>query len=268
DRWTAQSDQAPFYRNPQAIAKTLLVAVSWPERGNVLFPDGKFDWDQVEQALDKEQWEDIGGDPSWGSFDVVITDPARSNSGQLALSLWSQSKVGGRSLTPSHLGTSEISDLFSLVKRSVYQPPRSTDILLQEFITRGPNEADIAFVYESIALHRWQQSSLTQSNPYQVYYLEPTIETVATAAIVTRNVNQSTADAAQQFLNFLAEPEQQSVFVQFGFRSANSNVDIQSVVNSPWLQSIPGVSASPPPASPTPEQTTLAEVIRLWQRAQ
>ena len=30
--------------------------------------------------------------------------------------------------------------LVALIKNSVYQPPRSTNILLQEFITRGAND--------------------------------------------------------------------------------------------------------------------------------
>lgn len=74
---------------------------------------------------------------------------------------------------------------------AVYQPPRSTDILLQEFIARGPNDADVAMVYESIALHRWQQSAQGQRESYQIYYLNPTIETVATGAIVSRGAEQN-----------------------------------------------------------------------------
>jgi hypothetical protein len=81
------------------------------------------------------------------------------------------------------LGNPQVQALFGLVKRSVYQPPRSTDILLQEFITRGPNDADIGMVYESIALHRWDQSNRIQGRPYEILYLNPTIETVSTAAI-------------------------------------------------------------------------------------
>ncbi|WAN69895.1 hypothetical protein BJP36_38035 [Moorena producens JHB] len=37
---------------------------------------------------------------------------------------------------------------------SVYQPPYSTDILLQEFIAYGSHDPDVATVYQSIALHR------------------------------------------------------------------------------------------------------------------
>ena len=268
DRWSAQSNQPAFHGTPQAIAKTILVGVVWPERGDILFPTGDFDWAKIEDALEKSQWQAIGGKSEWGSFDLLMTDPTRSNSGQLALSLWSQAKIGSATLASSQLNTSDIPTLFGLVKRSVYQPPRSTDILLQEFITRGPNDADIALVYESIALHRWDQSAVTQNRPYQVYYLDPTIETISTAAVVTRDINRSTSEAAQTFVDFLTAPDQQSVFVEFGFRPADASIDLNAVPNSPWAKTIPGASVAPPTASPNPDQTTFSEIIRLWQRAQ
>lgn len=267
DRWTSQDGSAAFDGEPQAIAKTMLVAVAWTERGDALFPNGEFQWERIESALNQGNWDSLGN-ASWGSFDLIITDPTRSNSGQLALSLWSQSKLGSRSLTPAQLNQSTIQDLVDLVKRSVYQPPRSTDILLQEFIARGPNDADIAFVYESIALHRWEQSSASQANPYQVYYLDPTIETVSTAAIATRDVDRRTKEAAQTFLDFLAQPQQQETFVQFGFRPADAEIDLAAVPDSPWAQNIPGASVNPPfTTAATPDQQTLSEIIRLWQRA-
>ncbi|MGQ9871443.1 MAG: hypothetical protein ACUVQO_11690 [Leptodesmis sp.] len=98
------------------------MAISWPERGKALFPDGQFRWERVEQAMQASSWGAIGGSPSWGSFDFLTTDPTRSNSGQLTLTLWIQSKVNGN-LNTSDLSSPTIKDLSSLIKRSVYQPP-------------------------------------------------------------------------------------------------------------------------------------------------
>ncbi|MEB3338324.1 MAG: substrate-binding domain-containing protein, partial [Leptolyngbyaceae bacterium] len=181
---------------------------------------------------------------------------------------WAQSKLGGTAPNAGSLNNPSISPLVSLIKRSVYQPPRSTDILLQEFITRGPNDADVATVYESIALYRWQQSSKTQSKPYQIYYLNPTIETTSTAAIVRREVDAGTAKAAKQFLDFLTQPAQQSVFVQHGFRPIVNSVDLKTVPNSPWSQNIPGADINPTGQTTTPPSNeVLNEINRLWERA-
>ncbi|ESA34406.1 abc transporter substrate-binding protein [Leptolyngbya sp. Heron Island J] len=266
-RWQAQYGDEPFYETPQPIAKTMLVAVSWPERAKALFPDGEFQWQRLEDAMAGSNWDKIGGNAAWGSFDFVTTDPTRSNSGQLTMSLWSQSEANSNSLNTGDFSKNNVQTLFGLVKRSVYQPPRSTDILLQEFITRGPNDADIATVYESIALHRWEQSSATQGQPYQILYLDPTIETISTAAIVRRDVSDGEAKAARAFIDFLVEPEQQAVFVQHGFRPMNAQVDINSVPNSPWSQNIPGAMTEPTGRVNTPpNRSVVEEVIRQWQR--
>lgn len=209
-------------------------------------------------------WEKLGGQPNWGSFDFVMTDPTRSNSGQVTLSLWADSKSGSQGVN-----NPEFSNLVETIKRSVYQPPRSTDILLQEFISRGPNDADVATVYESIALNRWEQSRTTQGKPYQIYYLNPTVETVSTAAIVQREVSSAMAKAGAEFIDFLTQPEQQQVFVQYGFRPVNPRVQLESVPNSPWSQNIPGAQVDPKiTALPAPEQSEIGEIQRLWQRTQ
>jgi ABC-type Fe3+ transport system substrate-binding protein len=245
-----------------------LVAIAWPDRGKVLFPDGKFSWQRLEQAMQAESWAKLGGPTAWGSFDFVLTDPARSNSGQLTLSLWAQSELGRNTLDSASLNSPTAQSLIRLVKRSVYEPPRSTDILLREFITRGPNDADVAISYESIALHRWAQSAKTQGKPYQIYYLDRTIEATPTAVIVRRDVDGGTASAARQFLDFLTQPQQQAILAQYGLRPVNPKVDLSTLANSPWKQNIPGaqVKLNNQVLQP-PERQILTEVIRQWERA-
>ncbi|PSF38917.1 ABC transporter substrate-binding protein [Aphanothece hegewaldii CCALA 016] len=258
-RWQNQND--PFYEKPESIAKTFLVGIAWPERGKILFPDGQFAWNKLEKAMIAGNWQKIGGQNNWGSFDFLITDPTRSNSGQTTLFLWVQS-LG------KPLNDPQIQELFRTIKNSVYLPPRSTDILLQEFITRGSNDVDVATVYESIALYRWQQSQINQGKPYQIYYLSPTIETVATAAIVRRDVGGKEAKAAQKFIEFLREPEQQKIFIKYGFRPVINGIDLQTVPNSPWTQNIPGSELNPPVNTvQVPNSQTIGEIQRLWNRA-
>jgi Bacterial extracellular solute-binding protein len=266
DRFRTQNNSEAFYDAPKPIAKTMLVAVAWSDRGKVLFPDGKFQWSQIERAMQAGKWSALGGQSQWGSFDFVATDPTRSNSGQLTLALWAQSKAGG-TLNAANLNQPAIADLFGLVKRSIYEPARSTDILLQEFIARGPNDADVATTYESLALNRWQQSATSQGKAYQIYYLNPTIETVSTAAIARKDVDDSTAGVARQFLEFATQPNQQQIFVQYGFRPIAS-IDLKSVPNSPWSQNIPGVETNPTSQIiPAPNPEILNEVKRNWERA-
>lgn len=262
NRWQAQNNSKAFVQPPTAIAKTLLVGIAWQERGETLFPDGKFNWSKITQAMEQKSWSNIGGKADWGSFDFVMTNPTRSNSGQLTLDLWLRSQNYS-------FNSPSATSLVSLIKRSVYQPPRSTDILLQEFITRGANDGDIAMVYESIALYRWSQAKTTQGQAYRIYYPNPTIETVATAAIVQQNTSQHTTKAANKFLEYLTQPEQQAVLIKYGFRPVTSGIDLSSVPNSPWAENIPGsMSNLTISTQKTPLESEIAEIQRLWSRSQ
>lgn len=263
----AQGETKIFYNTPKALAKTLLVAIAWEERGRVLFPDNKFNWQTLENALITRNWDKLGGKKEWGSFDFITTDPTRSNSGQLTLSLWAKSELNQNNLTVNDINNPEINKLFQLIKKSVYQPPRSTDILLQEFIARGVNDADVGTVYESIALYRWEEAKQSQSQGYQIYYPNPTIETTIMGAIVQKNVSNSEAKSAQKFLDFLTEDEQQIIFANYGFRPVN-NLELKSLVNSPWNQNISGVEINPSvniKSSPNPE--VINEIQKVWYRS-
>ncbi|MEL7407620.1 MAG: substrate-binding domain-containing protein, partial [Cyanobacteria bacterium J06558_2] len=235
NQYLTKYSREAFSEEPTAIVKTLLVAIAWQERGKILFPGDRFDWEKIEQAMQQGSWSKIAAKADWGSFDFVMTNPNRSNSGQLALDLWLKSQ--NLALT-----SPEAASLVSLIKKSVYQPSRSTDILLQEFISRGANEGDIAIIYESIALNRWSQAQISQGEPYRIYYPQPTIETVITAAIVQQNISPNLAKAAQKFIDYLTQLEQQQVFVEYGFRPVISGLDLQAVESSPWAENIPGAA--------------------------
>ncbi|MEM7592033.1 MAG: substrate-binding domain-containing protein [Cyanobacteria bacterium P01_A01_bin.83] len=259
-RYSAQNNQKAFINPPQAIAKTVLVGVAWQERGQALFPDGQFSWSRIKQAMKQRNWSSIAAQEDWGSFDFVISDPTRSNSGQLALHLWLKS-------SGLALSSPEAESLVTLIKQSVYQPSRSTDILLQEFISRGANDGDLAIVYESIALYRWSQAKTTQGQPYRIYYPDNTVETIATAGIVKQNISKNTATTASKFVEYLTQPEQQKVFVKYGFRPVLTKLDISSVLNSPWSQNIPGAKLNLPKITPkSPNASEIGEIQRLWSR--
>ncbi|AUC60308.1 hypothetical protein AA637_03650 [Cyanobacterium sp. HL-69] len=264
-RLRAIGQEKPFYNNPQPIAKTLLVAIAWQERGNILFPNNQFNWQQLEQALISKNWQDIGGNSNWGSFDLLMTDPTRSNSGQLTLNLWAENKLNQNTLAINNLANNEVEQLFSLLKNSVYQPPRSTDILLQEFIVRGENDADVGLVYESIALYRWSQTN--QNKVYQIYYPNPTTETFSTAVILNNNLSQGEQQSAEKFIDYLLADNQQITLAKYGFRPINNNINLTTINDTPWSNNILGMEINPPveiKSSPSPE--IINEIQKVWLR--
>lgn len=224
--------------DPQPIARTVLVAVSWPERAAVLFGTGPFRWGALKKALEQSNWASLGGQESWGRFNLRATDPARSNSGQLAMLLWLRSQGRDQAI--------------GLWRRALYQPPRSTDILLREFIATGPNDGDVAFVYESIALSRMDEARQRQGAAYTILAPDPSYETVLEAAVLEGKADGRIADGTT-FIRFLRSDPQQQLLMDWGFRSH----DGRRPQNAQTVQVLP-----------SPDQTERDKGLRLWTSAQ
>ncbi|MCT0224774.1 substrate-binding domain-containing protein [Synechococcus sp. CS-1328] len=232
----ARGEGPAFRGSPQPIARTLLVAVAWPERAQRLFPDGRFSWERLRAAARAGRWQAIGGPPAWGSIDLRMTDPLRSNSGQLSLALWARDQPG--------------SEAVALLKRAVYRPARSTDILLSEFVSGGPNQGDLAFVYEAPALQRQGEAEGRWPGGYRMLIPDPTMETVL-AAGVRRGEGQGREADGSRFVAFLLGAEGRAVLNRHGFRDAAGQG------GSPAGDR---VRRLPPPA---PE--ALEDLLRQWQ---
>lgn len=233
-----QGGSRPFLQPPSPIASTLLVAVAWPERAGKLFPDGRFDLARLRRAAEAGRWSAIGGPEAWGSFDLRTTDPMRSNSGQLTLALWCRDQPGA--------------DCAAALRRAVYRPGRSTDILLREFISAGPNDGDVAMVYESSALARQGEAQRQGSGGYVLLAPDPTFETVLAAAVLGGEGVGSEADG-QRFVTFLLGEKGQAVLGRGGFRRPDGRGG-SSLGN--------GVERLPPPP-----RKDLEELLRRWQQA-
>lgn len=235
---SAQGDDQPFQTPPRPIARTLLLAVAWPQRSAVLFRNGRFSWPELRRAAAAGQWAALGGPAPWGSFDLRITDPLRSNSGQLVLALWSRDQPGQATVTA--------------LKRAVFRPARSTDILLREFISGGPNDGDVALVYESTALLRRDEATRRWPGGYRLLAPDPTIEMVLAAAVL-RGEAQGSGSAAERFVRFLGGSEGQAVLRGAGFRGPNGEGGSADA---------DGVRRLPSPSRPE-----LDELLRQWQQA-
>ncbi len=234
----AQGDPRPFLEPPRPIARTVLVAVVWPERAERLFPGGRFSWAALRRAAAAGQWSALGAPAEWGSFDLRTTDPLRSNSGQLVLALWSRDQPGQPSVAE--------------LKRAVYRPARSTDILLREFISAGPNDGDVALVYESTALLRAAEAEQRRPGGYRLLVPDPTIE-MTLAAAVLRGEGVGGGAEGRRFVAFLTGPEGQAVLQESGFRAPDGS----------------GGSAEGDRVRrlPSPGRADVEDLLRQWQQA-
>ena len=234
----AQGQPEPLMSPPTAVARTLLVAVAWPERAATLFSDGHFAWPRLHQAVRTGRWQALGAPQSWGAFKLRLSDPLRSNSAQLVLDLWSRPP-------------SDDAD-FRGLRRAVYRPARSTDLLLREFISGGPNEGDLAFVYEAGALRRAEQARRRWPGGYRLLVSNPSIAMRLAAAVLRGQAEGGEADG-ERFVRFLAGPTAQALLRQEGFRDASGRGGSAAGDR---------VRQLPPPTAAQRE-----ELLRRWQQA-
>jgi len=234
----AQGAAGGFSGSPRPIARTLLVAVAWPERAARLFPQGRFSWARLRQAAAAGQWGALGAPAAWGSVDLRTTDPLRSNSAQLTLALWCREQPGAESV--------------AVLKRAVYRPARSTDILLREFISGGPNDGDLAMVYEAAALMRAGEARQRWPGGYRLLVPDPTIEIVLAAAVLRGEAQGSEADG-QRLVEFLTGAEAQTLLRSLGFRGPDGRGGSREG---------DGVRRLPSPTRPQ-----LDDLLRQWQQA-
>lgn len=228
----------PFVAAPLPIARTLLAAVAWPERAAVLFPDGRFSWARLQRAVAAGQLQALGGPAAWGSFDLRTTDPLRSNSAQMTLALWSRARPGPGGV--------------ALLRRAVYLPARSTDLLLRDFISGGRNDGDLAMVYEAVALRRSGEAARRWPGGYRLLLPDPTIELVLAAAVLQGEAAGRSADG-ERLLAFLTSAEAQAVLRGAGFRGADGRGGSAAGNRVRHL--------------PPPDRAQLDELLRQWQRA-
>jgi hypothetical protein len=237
-RATSMGQAQPFLGRPTAIARTRLVAVVWPERAQRLFPDGRFAWERLRAAATAGQWAALGAPAAWGSFDLRATDPMRSNSGQMLLSLWSQGQNVPRAL--------------QTLRRAIYRPARSTDILLREFISGGPNDGDLAVVYEAGALARASEAAARWPGGYRVMVPNPTMEVVSAAVVLQGPATGRPEDGAR-LLAFLTGAQGQEIIRGAGYQQVSGQ----------------GGGSKGPQARllPLPSASEREELLRQWQRS-
>ncbi len=90
---------------------------------------------------------------------------------------------------------------------------------------------------------------------------------MATAAVIKQNISKNTAKTASKFIQYLTQPEQQQVFVQYGFRPIISDLDLTSVPNSPWSQNITGATLNlDVTVKETPASGRTKEIQDMWNQ--
>ena len=182
------------------------------------------DWESAHAAATSKGWADLGADPSWGRFKLVIPHPKRDPAGLAAM----VSAAGAYYQKPS-VSTDELKDpkflkwLQELLDTVVdFQPFGAENMVLY-----GPSAGDAGQVLENYLLLNADAIEKRWGDGLVVVYPDPVAWYDFPFAIYMGKEKESSAaekDAAVLFKQFLLSDQQQTGTLTFGLRPASPDV--------------------------------------------
>ncbi|MCA9884595.1 MAG: substrate-binding domain-containing protein [Anaerolineae bacterium] len=217
--------------------------------------DGRKEIDTAElmtmlTSEDKPSWADLGVTDLFGDFNVVTTDPTRSNSGNMFYALMANMLVDGDIATMSN-----IVEQLPTIKTFYDAQGRleeSSGILFEQFITLGMGAYPAIANYESLlielAVNNPEQADAINSQ-IQIIYPVPTVWS-SHPLIALNNQGKSLLDAMQD------ERLQRIAWEQHGFRSG-----LTGIQNDVTKFAIPGLASEVNAVIALPRSNALLEML-------
>jgi len=195
-------------------------------------------------------WQSLGANNLYGNFNVITTDPTRSNSGNMFYGLFANMLAGGQVASREML-RSELPVLKAYYERQGFME-ESSGVLFERFINTGMGANPIIAGYESslIEFSVANKDSLPLiQNEIRIIYPTPTVWSAH--PLIARTAN------GKLLLEALKDPQlQQIAWEQHGFRSG-----LIGVTNDPSVLNITSIPAEVNSVIPLPRADALIEML-------
>ncbi|MFQ5613005.1 MAG: hypothetical protein ACE5H9_12825 [Anaerolineae bacterium] len=213
----------PFEATGQPVAYSSLVWGAFASREQVLVQRlGALNWQTVHEAAVVAAWEELGGDPSWRFFKLVIASPTRSPEGLAAL-LAAAATYHNR----PDLDVSDVNDpAFLAWLVEVVESVPSFNTLgpnpAQEMATRGSSIGDVGLLTEAA----WRRSGLLGRQDFVTASPQFTLRLDYPYTLRTDLAPGSAErDLAEAFGRFLLQ-EAQAGLAEYGFEAAGAGASV------------------------------------------
>ncbi|MDY7079003.1 MAG: substrate-binding domain-containing protein [Chloroflexota bacterium] len=199
---------------------------------------GDITWSTIHDAsVAKGGWPELGGDPGWGYFKLVVPNP-RKNAGGLAAMIAAAGEYYGR----TDIGVDDITDpefqaWLNELMGSVTDFSSASAYTAEDFALFGYSVGDGGQLLESDLLQNMQGILTRWEDPLTLYY--PRYVTwfdfpfTVWIGPETSALEKNAALAFQRFL--LSEPQQEAALA-YGLRPANPNVAVDANPDSLFIQ--------------------------------
>lgn len=196
------------------------------------------------------QWSDLGVNNLYGDFNIITTDPTRSNSGNIFYGLMANMLVGGDVATSATMQT-VLPAIKTYYDRQGYME-ESSGILFERYINTGIGANPIIANYESVLIEfsiANQQNLELIRDQLRIIYPTPTVWSAHPLIALTAN--------GRLLMTALRDTQLQKIaWEQHGFRSG-----LTGVTNDPTIFNIAGIPQDVNSVIPLPRADALIEML-------
>jgi hypothetical protein len=221
------------------IAISLFAWGIYATRAKVLETNfGVINWESIhDAAVARGGWPELGGDPSWGFFKLVVPNPSK-NVGGLAAMISAAGEFYGRTdITVEDVTNPEFQAWLTELMGAVTDFSSASAYTAEDFALFGYSVGDGGQLLESDLLQNMQGILTRWEDPLQIYYPEyVTWFDFPFTVWVGPETSAIQKNAALEFQRFLLSDPQQQAALAYGLRPANPNIPVDATEESLFVR--------------------------------
>ncbi len=253
------------------IAISLFAWGLYASRADVLETQyGEIDWESIhDAAIARGGWPELGGEPGWGYFKLVVPNPSK-NVGGLAAMISAAGEFYGRTdIGVEDVTNPEFQAWLSELMGAVTDFSSTSAYTAEDFALFGYSVGDGGQLLESDLLQNMQGILTRWEDPLRIYY--PSYVTwfdFPFTVWVGPETSALKKNAALEFQRFLLSDEQQQAALAYGLRPANPNIPVDATEDSLFVRwQEQGVQEVVPrtTAMRSPDRDVLLSLLRWFE---
>ena len=199
---------------------------------------GSIDWSTIhDAATTRGGWPELGGDPAWGFFKLVVPNPNKNIGGLAAMIAMAGEYYGRTNISVEDVTNPEFQAWLLELMGAVTDFSSASAYTAEDFALFGYSVGDGGQMLESDLLQNMQGILNRWEDPLRLYYPDyVTWFDFPFAVWVGPETTALQKNAALEFQRFLLSPEQQQGALAYGLRPANPDVPVDASEDSLFVR--------------------------------
>ena len=214
-------------------------------------------------------WHELGGEPSWGFFKLVVPNPSKNVGGLAAMIAMAGEYYDRTNISVEDIADPQFQAWLRELMGAVTDFSSASAYTAEDFALFGYSVGDGGQLLESDLLQNMQGIRTRWEDPLRIYYPDyVTWFDFPFSVWVGPETTALQKNAALEFQRFLLSDDQQKAALAFGLRPANPNIAVDAVENSLFAQwQDQGVQTVVPrtTAMRSPDRDVLLTLLRWFE---